>query len=198
MQDTAGKTIANTGAGSSSHMIEEELIRSVKGSPTLVAAGGFPAIFTQVMTGQLDVGFSIPPLFLDRVGKGDIRIIGYGNDAKSLASMTVRVHIANANFLRDKRELVKKFMMGFVQGIDWAYANEDKAAIRFAKNMDTTPELAKEAIKFYPKEALQVAPIREVDKIEGLALQYKFLKEPLTAAQLKELIDVVYDPSAAK
>ena len=156
--------------------------------------GGFPAMFTQVMTGQIDSALSIPPLYLDRVQKGEIRIIAYGNDAKSLANMTVRVHVANANFLRDKRELARKFIMGYVQGVDWAYANQEQSSARFAKAMDVAPEMAKEAIKFYPKESLKVAPIRDIEKIVSLAVQYKFLKEPLTQAQLKELIDIVYVP----
>ena len=194
VRDLAGKTVAYTGAGSSSHMVIEELLGAAKSNVKLVGGGGFPAMFTQVMTGQIDSALSIPPLYLDRVQKGEIRIIAYGNDAKSLANMTVRVHVANANFLRDKRELARKFIMGYVQGVDWAYANQDQAAARFAKAMDVTPEMAKDAIKFYPKESLKVSPIRELDKIVSLAVQYKFLKEPLTQAQLKELIDIVYVP----
>ena len=194
IEDFAGKTVAYTGAGSSSHMVIEELLGPVKSSVKLVGGGGFPAMFTQVMTGQIDSGLSIPPLYLDRVEKGEIRIIAYGNDAKALANMTVRVHIANANFLKEKRELARKFIMGYVQGVDWAYANQDKSSERFAKAMDVTPEMARAAIKFYPKESLKVAPIRDIEKIVALAVQYKFLKEPLTQAQLKELIDIVYVP----
>lgn len=194
IKDLAGKTVAYTGAGSSSHMVIEELLGAAKSSVKLVGGGGFPAMFTQVMTGQIDSALSIPPLFLDRVEKGDIRIIARGSEAKSLADMTVRVHVANANFLREKRELARKFIMGYVQGVDWAYANQDKAGARFAEAMKATPEMAKEAIKFYPKESLTVAPIRGVDKMVALSVQYNFLKEPLTEAQLKELIDIVYTP----
>lgn len=194
IQDMAGKKLAYTRPGSSSQMIGLELIQQVKGKVNMVSGGGFSAIFTQVMTGQLDAGISIPPLFLDRVNKGDIRIIARGSEAKTLDGMTVRVHIANSNFLKRKRGLVKKFMQGFVQATAWAYANQDKAAIRFAKNMKSTPELAKEGIKFYPQEALRIAPIRGVDRIVKLAVKYKFLEKPLSKAQLDELIDIVYQP----
>jgi NitT/TauT family transport system substrate-binding protein len=195
IKDLAGKTVAYTGAGSSSHMVIEELLGANKSNVKLVGGGGFPAMFTQVMTGQVESALSIPPLYLDRVEKGEIRIIARGSEAASLSNMTVRVHIANANFLRDKRELARKYMMGFAQGIDWAYANQDQSVPRFAKAMgDVTPEMAKEAIQFYPKEALKIAPIQGVDKMVALSVQYNFLKEPLTEAQLKELIDIVYTP----
>jgi len=75
---TAQNTIAYSTSGSSSNNIVvafgQEL--GVKAKPT--ATGGPPATFTQVMTGQIDIGWSAPPFGIKEIKDGKIRIIARG------------------------------------------------------------------------------------------------------------------------
>ncbi len=43
-----------------------------------------PGTLTQVMSGQIDVGWSAPPFGIDRVQKGEIVIIARGNEVQQI------------------------------------------------------------------------------------------------------------------
>ena len=63
-------------------------------------ATGRPAdTLTAVMSGQIDIGWSSPPLGVEDLEQGKIRLVARGSDVASLRDQTVRVIIANANSL---------------------------------------------------------------------------------------------------
>ena len=63
LADTPGKTVAFTGYGSSSQLILLSLLEQNKVANAKTVAGGNPtAIQTAVMSGQIDVGFSLAPM----------------------------------------------------------------------------------------------------------------------------------------
>ena len=64
LKDTNGKTVAFSSPGSSTNLILLQLVKQAGTSPKLVPTGGAPATYTQVMTGQIDVGWSVPPFAL--------------------------------------------------------------------------------------------------------------------------------------
>lgn len=66
----------------------------------LVSTGTVPATFTQVMSGQIDIGFSTPPFGLKEEGEGKIHIIALANDLESIKTQTVRSIVANVNDLK--------------------------------------------------------------------------------------------------
>ena len=67
IRDTMGKTVAFSSPGSSTNLIILQLIAQEKAAPKLVATGGAPGTLTQVMTGQIDVGWSVPPFVLQQL-----------------------------------------------------------------------------------------------------------------------------------
>src|SRR5450755_1087302 len=81
LKDTKGKTIAYSTNGSSTHGIVTAFMKQydLKAKPT--ATGGPAPTLTQVMTNQIDVGWSAPPFGLQQLDEGKIRIIATGNDA---------------------------------------------------------------------------------------------------------------------
>ncbi|MGB8638227.1 MAG: ABC transporter substrate-binding protein, partial [Pseudolabrys sp.] len=101
LKDTADKTLAYSTNGSSTHGIVTAFMKQydLKAKPT--AVGGPAANLTAVMSGQIDVGWAAPPFGLDQLDKKEIRIIATGNDAAAFKGQTVRLNIANANFLKD-------------------------------------------------------------------------------------------------
>ena len=81
IKDTAGKTVAFSSPGSSTNLIILQLISQEKVTPKLVPTGGLPGTLTQVMTGQVDVGWSVPPFVLKDLADGRLQIIAHHRDA---------------------------------------------------------------------------------------------------------------------
>src|ERR671921_28470 len=81
LKDTEGKTIAYSTNGSSTHGIVMAYMKQYELKAKPLATGGPPGTLTQVMSGQIDVGWAAPPFGLDQLDKKDIRIIATGNDA---------------------------------------------------------------------------------------------------------------------
>ena len=99
IKDAAGKTIAFSTAGSSTNVIVLGLIKE-SGVALKPTATGSPAnTLTAVMSGQIDIGWSSPPLGVEDLEQGKIRLVARGSDVASLRDQTVRVIIANADSL---------------------------------------------------------------------------------------------------
>ena len=187
---TAQNTIAYSTSGSSSNNIVvafgQEL--GVKAKPT--ATGGPPATFTQVMTGQIDIGWSAPPFGIKEIKDGKIRIIARGSDIPSLKGQTVRVIIVNANALKEKRDAIMRFVQGYRETIDWMYA-DPKALQMYSEKLKQPVEILAESLKeFHPKEALQTAQMADLDGIVKDAVSLKFLDAPMTKEQLAEFLQI--------
>ena len=52
-----------------------------------VSTGGLPATMTQVMTGQIDIGWAVPPFGVKDLNDGKIRIVATGGEAKALQNV---------------------------------------------------------------------------------------------------------------
>jgi len=185
---TARNTIAYSTNGSSSHNMVlafvDELGLKAKPTPT----GSPPATLTAVMSGQIDIGWAAPPIAMQEIKEGKVRIIARGSDVPSLRGQTVRATVVNAEVLQKRPEVAARFIAAYRETVDWMYS--DPMAIElYAKKIDKPADLVRDTIKtFYPKEALQTDKMADVPGILRDALKLKFLREPLTEAQLKELI----------
>src|SRR5215467_4687861 len=190
LQDTNGKTIAYSTNGASTHAIVTAFIKQYDLRARPVATGGPPATLTQVMSGQIDVGWAGPPFGLDLIDQGKIRIIANGNDAAALKNQTVRVLIANAATLQSRQPAVDRFMQAYRETVDWMYA--DSAVFRhYAEFMgigEATMRRARDG--FYPKAALDPDAIVGIDAINADAVGFKYMAAPLTREQLAELIRI--------
>src|ERR1700749_249483 len=185
-----GKTVAFSSPGSSSNLILLTLLKQAgsKAKPTPV--GGAPASYTQTMTGQIDIGWSVVPFALQDVNDGKARIVARAREATELLNQTIRANLANVNSLKTKRETIVKFMQVIQKSIDWGYSNPQAIEI-FARNMKVSTAIAKQAVdEFYPKAATQVGEIRDLDRSLKDALEYKFLSSPKTPQDIAGLIDI--------
>src|SRR6516162_6197216 len=81
---TARNTIAYSTNGSSSHNIVlafvDELGLKAKPTPT----GSPPATLTAVMSGQIDIGWAAPPIAMQEIKEGTVRLLARGSDVPSL------------------------------------------------------------------------------------------------------------------
>ncbi|MDB5602453.1 MAG: hypothetical protein JWN71_4497 [Xanthobacteraceae bacterium] len=189
LKDATDKhTIAYSTNGSSSNNIvvafTDEL--GAKAKPT--ATGGPPSTLTQVMSGQIDIGWAAPPFGLREINEGKIRIIAKGSDVPSLRGQTVRALIVNADTLKNRPEVIAKFMEAYRESADWMYT-DPKAIEMYSVKIKQTPELIKQSIKdFQPQETMQTDEMKDLDGIVKDAVKLKFLDKPLTKEQLTELI----------
>jgi NitT/TauT family transport system substrate-binding protein len=187
MKDTEGKTFGFSRPGSSTHLVGLALADQAGVSPKMTPSGGISGTRTQVMSDQIDVGWSVPPFNLDMVAKGDIRIIARGSDVASLNGQTIRVNVVNAEYMKANPESVKKFVRAYKNTIDWMYSNTDASVAFYAKFNKIDESVARESLKFYPKSSLGLS-VAGIDESMAQAVKNKNLDAPLSKAQLAELI----------
>lgn len=195
-KDTDGKTVAFSRPGSSTNLVAEGIVKGAGTSAKLVPAGGPAASMTQVLSGQIDVGWSAVPIGFDRVNSGEIRIIGDGNMSPGVEAQTVRVLFANRNFLNDNRELVERFMKAHKEVLDWAYTT-DEALEMWAKMREIDLSVAKKARDMgYPRSAMQMFPIKGIDMTIAQAIQYERLDKPLSEEEKEKMLAVSVEMSS--
>src|SRR5262247_26141 len=189
VEDFNGKTVAYSLNGSSSHAGLLALIAQHKLTAKPTSTGSITATLTQTMTGQVDVGFSAIPFFLDKVDDGQIRIIATGNDVASLTTRTGRVNITNVPTLQNRRDALVRFNRAYKDTIDWLYSAPDAIKI-FSEYYGLPGKVAQRVPKLFPKETLAPDKVVGIDQIMAEAVATKFLPAPLTAQQVAELIQI--------
>jgi len=191
LKDTNGKTVAFSSPGSSTNLILLQLVKAAGVSPKMVPTGGLPATYTQVMTGQIDVGWAVPPFKLEDLQQKKIQIIARGNDAAQVKAQTIRVNVANANALKEKRDAFKKYVHALSRAIDWAYSSPD-ALPNYAAIAKVPVEQARiTRDDFFPKEALQLKEVNSLDVTLQQALDFKYITKPMTKEDVAPLFDML-------
>jgi NitT/TauT family transport system substrate-binding protein len=187
LKDAAGKTMAFSANGSSSNLATIALIRQAGVDIKAVATGTPAATLVQVMSGQVDIGWSGPPFGIDALQSGKIRIVAVYSDVPAFRNMTVRMHVANLNFLTGRRELADRFLRADAETLDWMYAGDDAIA-EFASMTGIPLEQARiTRDKFYPRGNLALARLSGLEDTMKDAVAARFLTEPLRKDQLDEL-----------
>jgi NitT/TauT family transport system substrate-binding protein len=191
LKDTDGKTIAYSTNGSSTHGIVNAFMKQydLKARPT--ATGGPAPTLTQVMSGQIDVGWSAPPFGLDQLDQKQIRIVASGNDASAFKGQTVRLLITNTQTLQARKAQLERFMKAYRETIDWMYTDDPAMFKTYAEFVGITVEKARRTRDgFFPKAAIDPDRVVGLDTIVQDAVALKYTAQPLTQPQLTELIQI--------
>jgi NitT/TauT family transport system substrate-binding protein len=190
LEDTAGKTIAYSTNGSSTHGVVTAFMKQYNLTARPTPTGGPPGTLTAVMSGQVDVGWAAPPFGLDQLDKGDIRQIATGNDAAVFKGQTVRVLIANAQSLASKKDAITRYMKAYRETVDCMYKNPDCLKI-YAEFVGIPLEKAKRTRDgFFARPSIEPDTIVGLDAIVKEAVDLKFTTAPLTKQQLADLIQI--------
>ena len=190
MKDMGGRTIAYSTTGSSTHANVLSLIALYQVDAKPVATGGFPGTWTQVMSGQIDAGWSAPPYAMEALRKGEIRVIVRSNELPLIRGQSIRVIIANADSLAAKQDVYRRFMRAYRETVDWMYAG-DEALKMYAEFAGISFEDARRIVQeFDPKEMLIPDRVLGLADLMPDAVKFKFIVQPLTEAQLKELVQI--------
>jgi NitT/TauT family transport system substrate-binding protein len=190
LKDTEGKTISYSTNGSSTHGIVTAFMKQyeLKAKPT--GTGGPPGTLTQVMSGQIDVGWSAPPFGLDQLDQSQIRIIASGNDAAVFKGQTVRLLITTAPVLQSKKALIERYMKAYRETVDWMYSGSEPLKM-YAEWLNISEAKAKRTRdEFFPKASIDPDKIAGLDTIIKDAVDLKYSASPLTKEQLSELIQI--------
>jgi NitT/TauT family transport system substrate-binding protein len=190
LQDTEAKTVAYSTNGSSTHTAVLALQKSsgVKFRPT--PTGAAPATLTQVMSGQIDVGWAGAPFGVDMVEAGKTRVIAKASDDPALDRQTIRLIIANATELAQRRDVFVRFMRAYREALDWVYA-APAGLTAYADWAGISEGTARRALQeFLPKSAVDPDRISGLEEVMADAVAFKYILAPLDAKQLGEFIQI--------
>lgn len=190
VKDLAGRSVAYSTFGASTHAVVMGFQRTFDVALKPVAAGPPAACLTQVMSGQIDVGWSSAPLNLQDIDEGRIRIVARANEVPELRQQTVRLLVANAGMLQANRDLFVRFLRAYQDTVDWLY--DTPAGIEAYAKVAGVPLKHAIAVRdqFTKRSAVEPNQVKGIDLLMADAIRFKFLSAPLSEAQLAELIHV--------
>jgi NitT/TauT family transport system substrate-binding protein len=190
LKDTDDKILAYSTNGSSTHGVVKAFMDQYKLKAKPTAMGGPAANITAVMSGQIDVGWAAPPFGLDQLDAKQIRIIATGNDAAAFKGQTVRLNIANADYLKKNKDVVARYMKAYRETVNYLYT--DPSALKvYSDWLKITEAKAKRTRDdFFPRPSVEPDTIVGLDTIVKDAVALKFTASELTKAQLDDLIQI--------
>ena len=95
-----------------------------KGAPLRIT-GDVPGTITQVMSGQVDIGWSVAPFVLDLLSTSAARMIARASDIAAIREQTIRVQITSASNLAAKKDAIARYMKAYNETVDWMYSSPD-------------------------------------------------------------------------
>ena len=191
LREASGKSIAYSTAGSSTQVgalrfISEYGLKDTKP----IATGDAVGTTTQAMTGQVDIGWCVAPFNLDLLERGEIRMIGRLSDLAHLRAQTIRVQIANAQALVQKKDAFARYLAAYREVLDWMYASDEAMQKYIAITGLPESSVRRMLAEFIPKESLQIDEVKGIPEAMQDAVQFKFLSAPLDEKQIGELIQI--------
>ena len=191
LKDTDGRTMAYSTNGSSTHSIVLALIKEndLKAKP--VATGSPAATLTQVMSGQIDVGWAAPPFGIKEMDEGKIRLIARGGDSAVVRGQTVRVLATTADTLEKRKDAIVRFLDAYRETIDYMYSDNPQVMRDYSEISGVPEPMARRVRdKFFVKSMLDPDKIHGLETIVPEAVKLKYTAVPLTTAQVTKLIQI--------
>jgi NitT/TauT family transport system substrate-binding protein len=191
LKDAAGRKVAYSSAGAASNLMALGLqeLHGVKFRP--VASGDPAATLARVMSGQVDIGYSVPPFAIAELEQKKIRVVGRGSDLPSLAKQTVRFIVVNAHALGERPDVVRRYLQGYRDTVEWLFSSDPQATAAYAVWAGVPESVARRSRDdFIVKQNLLPDQISGLDAILADAVAYMFIAAPLTAEQVKTMIQL--------
>jgi NitT/TauT family transport system substrate-binding protein len=200
VEDLSGKKVAYSRPGSSSHMAVLAISDMVKAKGLkpveAVSLGGIPEVYTALRTGQTDAGWSVAPFQLDRVEKGELRVVIKGEEIAAMREITPRVHFMNSDFAAKNPDAVRGFFRAQQKALDFMFEHKEETAKIWIRRAEMKyPESAVlKTWDYYSRAVMSLKPIRGLPAIIDDGIRNKFLTQALTQAEINNLIDLSYLP----
>ena len=183
-------TMSYSTNGATSHAIALAFGKQLGIKAKPIATGGPPATYTMTMSGQVDIGWGVMPFGLKEYQEGKFRIIARGSDVPSMRNQTMRVQVVNLNALKERKDVMLRFMRAYRETLDWMYGNPQ--AVKFyAEKMKMSEDLiVLQRDQFNPKDAMLPDRLSDLDLVMEDAVALKFLDKPMTKDELTELFQI--------
>jgi NitT/TauT family transport system substrate-binding protein len=189
-KDLTGKTVAYSTNGASTHLSVLALQKHTGVAFKPAATGNAASTYTQVMSGQIDVGWAGAPFGVQALEEGKIRVVMKSSDPPELNKQTVRLIIANASELAQRRDAFVRFMRAYRETLAWLYTSPDAIKAYSAYSGMSEGAVKRALQEFLPREALDPDRLSAVDSVMADAVSFKYLPAPLSKAQLDELVQI--------
>ena len=190
MKDAQGKTMAYSTSGSSTQVMVMALAKMAGVTVKPTATGSPPSTFTQVMSGQVDIGWTAPPLMLDALESGRIRVLAKGDEVPEFRNQPVRVILANAGSLEKNADAMARYMAAYRETIEWLWSSPD-AIKAYAKWAEVSEQIAmRTRDEFVQKDRANPDKMAGIADMNEDAVKLKFIPAPLTKDQLATLVQL--------
>jgi NitT/TauT family transport system substrate-binding protein len=192
LKDTNGRTMAFSTVGSSTNSVVRAFIDEFKLTAKPQPTGNPSATLTAVMTDQVDVGWASPPFGLKEMEEGKIHLVARATDATLVRGQTIRVLVANADVLKNRKDVIERFMKAYREAIDYMYSSDPQVIKDYAEFAKVPEPMAKRVRdEFFPKTLVNPDKIHGLDSLIPEAVNLKFIPAALTKEQIAELIQIL-------
>jgi NitT/TauT family transport system substrate-binding protein len=187
MKDIAGKSVAYSTNGSSTHLTVLAFRKHFDVDFKPVATGGPPGTFTQVMSGQIDVGWAVIPFGIEAADQGQIRVIAKASDIPSFREQTIRLITTNVETLKNRREVLRRYLQAYRETVNWMYS--DPAVLKMYAEFAKVPESVARRTRddLMPKDDLDPDRLSGLEGLMADAVSFKYVPAVLTKEQIGEL-----------
>jgi NitT/TauT family transport system substrate-binding protein len=193
MREANDASIAYSTTGASTHIAVMRFISEYGLRARPVATGNPTATATQVMSGQVDVGWAVAPFELDALERGEVRLVARAGDIAAIREQTIRVQITNARTLAERRDALGRYLAAYRETLDWMYSSPEAVQRYMTFSGFSAAAVRRMLSDFIPKESLQTREVRGLQQGMADAIQFKFLSAPLSRQQLDSLITILPD-----
>ena len=192
LKDLNGHSIAYSTSGSSTESVVRAFIKeNGLTSAKAVSTGGAPATMTAVMTDQVDAGWASPPGGLKEIDEGKIRILARATDAAIVRGQTIRVVVANAQFLAQRKDVAARYMQAYRETIDYMYGDNPQVLKDYAAFAGVSEAMARRVREeFFPRALVEPDAIKGLDSLMVDAVALKFISAPLSKEQVADLVQL--------
>jgi len=192
LKDLNGHSIAYSTAGSSTESVVRAFIKeNGLTSAKAVSTGGAPATMTAVMTDQVDAGWASPPGGLKEIDEGKIRLLARATDAAIVRGQTIRVIVANAQFLAQRKDVAARYMQAYRETIDYMYGDNPQVLKDYAAFAGVSEAMARRVREeFFPRALVEPDAIKGLDSLMVDAVALKFISAPLSKEQVADLVQL--------
>ncbi|MGK6317431.1 ABC transporter substrate-binding protein [Neorhizobium sp. DT-125] len=187
-EDMAGKTVSYSTSGSSTNSVVLAFKQRYRIDFKETKTGAAAATFTQVMSGQVDVGWASPPFGLEEIDSGRIRVVARASDIPEFQNQTVRVLIANPDVMKERTDVFKRFFAAYRETVDWMYSDPEALKL-YAQIAGVSPGMAKRIRdEFREKKTIEPAQFSGADDIMKDAVKFGYMKTALSKEELEKLV----------
>lgn len=189
-EDIQGASVGFSSPGSSTNMVALTAANAVDGAEA-ISVGGPPDANAAVEGGEVDLGWSVPPFFLEGVANGDYEIVFRGNDIDPFGALSIRVNFVAGSLLENNPEKARSYFRAHEKALNWAYDNLDSALGIWGDTIDNdNTDLLRSAVEDgYPREALQLDAFKGLDAANQVAVDFDFIDNKLSEDELDEVIN---------